>query len=72
MYVVKADGTVVSKKQSGGFFTPGFYSREVESGDTIVVPQQYEKTAWLRNIKDIAMILGQIALTAGVIVAAGL
>lgn len=72
MYLVKADGTVVSKKQSGGFFTPGFYSREVESGDTIVVPQQYEKTAWLRNIKDIAMILGQIALTAGVIVAAGL
>jgi len=72
MYLVKADGTVVSKKQSGGIFTTGFLSREVESGDTIVVPQQYEKTAWMRNIKDIATILGQIALTAGVIVAAGL
>lgn len=72
MYVVKADGTVVSKKQSSGIFSTGFLSRDVESGDTIVVPQQYEKTAWMRNIKDIATILGQIALTAGVIVAAGL
>ncbi|MHC1696839.1 MAG: SLBB domain-containing protein [Geobacteraceae bacterium] len=72
MYLVKADGTVVSKKQSSGIFSTGFLSREVESGDTIVVPQQYEKTAWMRNIKDIATILGQIALTAGVIVAAGL
>lgn len=72
MYVVKADGTVVSKKQKSGIFSGGFLSRDVESGDTIVVPQQYEKTAWMKNIKDIATILGQIALTAGVIIAAGL
>lgn len=72
MYVVKADGTVVSKKQASGIFSSGFLSRDVDSGDTIVVPQRYEKTAWMRNIKDIATILGQIALTAGVIIAAGL
>jgi hypothetical protein len=44
----------------------------VESGDAIVVPQRYEKIAWLRDIKDIATIRGQLALTAGVMVTAGL
>ncbi len=71
MYLVRADGTVVSKKQSG-FIFGGFMSRGVDSGDTIVVPTEYDKTPWMRNVKDIAVILGQIALTAGVIVAAGL
>jgi hypothetical protein len=36
------------------------------------VPQRLEKIAWVRDIKDIATIIGQIALAAGVVVAAGL
>jgi nitric oxide reductase large subunit len=47
-------------------------SRPLDSGDTVVVPQRLERIAWMREIKDIAFILGQIALTAGVLVAAGL
>jgi polysaccharide biosynthesis/export protein len=70
IYLVKMDGTVFSKQQSTFFHR--FMSRDIDSGDTIVVPQQFEKTAWLRDIKDIATILGQIALTAGVLIATGL
>jgi hypothetical protein len=44
----------------------------VDSGDAIIVPQRYEKIAWMRELKDITTILGQIALTAGVLIAAGL
>ena len=47
-------------------------SLDIKPGDTIIVPQRFEKIAWMREIKDIATILGQIALTAGVLIAAGL
>jgi polysaccharide biosynthesis/export protein len=70
IYLVKMDGTVFSKQQSTFFHR--FMSRDIDSGDTIVVPQQFEKTAWIRDIKDIATIIGQIALTAGVLIATGL
>jgi protein involved in polysaccharide export with SLBB domain len=75
IYIVRADGTVMSRQQSSGFsgfFSSGFMSLGIKAGDTIVVPQRFEKIAWMREIKDIATILGQIALTAGVLIAAGL
>jgi len=82
MYIVKADGTVVSRQQSSlGFnwnddtkswYFGSFLSTQMQPGDTLVVPQKLERTAWMREIKDIASILGNIALTAGVIIAAGL
>ena len=68
MYVVKADGTVYSTSQAGSFlFYNGFLSSPVDSGDTIVVPQKFEKTAWLRDIKDITTIISQIAISAGTV-----
>jgi polysaccharide biosynthesis/export protein len=68
MYLVKADGTVYSKNQAGSFFFyNGFLSSSVDSGDTIVVPQKLDKTAWLREIKDITTIISQIALSAGTV-----
>jgi len=68
MYLVKADGTVLSTNQSSSFlFYNGFLSSSVDSGDTIVVPQKFEKTAWLRDIKDITTIISQIALSAGTV-----
>ncbi len=36
-------------------------------GDTIVVPQKLERTAWMRDIKDITTILSQLAITAGTV-----
>jgi len=68
MYLVKADGTVFSNKQASSFlFYNGFLSTNVDSGDTIIVPQKFEKTAWLRDIKDITTIISQIALSAGTV-----
>jgi len=70
MYVVKADGTVVSRQTSNGFlFFGGFMESELDSGDTLVVPQKLERVAWMRDIKDITTIISQIALTAGVLIA---
>lgn len=73
MYVVKVDGSVISQRNSSKFlFYNSFWHKHLDSGDTVIVPRQYEKTAWLRDIKDIAQILGNIAMTVGVLVAAGL
>jgi polysaccharide biosynthesis/export protein len=72
MYVVRADGTVVSKHEMSGFFFDHFKSLKLDAGDTIVVPQQLEKIAWMRELKDIAFIIGQTALAAGVVIAAGI
>ncbi len=43
--------------------------RQIEPGDTIVVPEKAERIAWLREIKDITQILMNIAVVAGVTIA---
>jgi len=73
VYVVKVDGSVISQNNSSHFlFYNSFWGKSLDSGDSVIVPRQYEKTAYLRNIKDIAAIIGNIAITAGVLLAAGL
>jgi len=72
MYVIRADGTVESRKQKASFFYDGFKRMNLDPGDTVVVPQAIEKVAWMRDLKDIAYIIGQTALAAGVVLAAGL
>ncbi|ABL00996.1 polysaccharide biosynthesis/export family protein [Pelobacter propionicus] len=77
IYVIKVDGTVVSRAQSGSGISwdedarswsfGGFKSTPLDAGDTIVVPQEMDRIAWTREIKDIATILGQVALMVGVV-----
>jgi polysaccharide export outer membrane protein len=77
VYVLKADGTAV-RPQSG--FLGLSWSKdsnrweigdqELDSGDTVVVPEKLEKIAWMRDIKDITQIMYQIAVTAGVLIVA--
>ncbi len=68
MYLVKADGTVQSMQQSSSFlFYNGFLSSPVDSGDTIVVPRKIDRTAWMRDVKDITTIISQIAISAGTV-----
>ncbi len=76
VYILKANGSAM--KASSGFLGLSWnseYSRwdvgagQVESGDTIVVPEKLERIAWMRNIRDITQILYQIAVTSGVLIA---
>ena len=61
LYIVKADGSSMA----------GFLKlRKIEAGDTIVAPAKVEaKVRTLPVIKDVATILGQFALSVGVIAA---
>ncbi len=77
IYILKVDGSAVKLKDQMSFqWNPQRRRWEIvpmaglEPGDTIVVPQKLERIAWLRNIKDITQILYQIAVTAGVLIAA--
>lgn len=64
MYVIRADGSVVSRQQS---FFGGFLSSPLDPGDTLIVPQKLERVAWMRELKDWTQILANIALTAGTV-----
>jgi protein involved in polysaccharide export with SLBB domain len=78
-YLVKADGTVVSKTQ-GSFVTwdqksnrwvmGSFDSTIIEPGDSIIVPKEVVKYPYMRLAKDITQIMFQIAVVAGVLIAA--
>lgn len=82
MYLVKANGTVISKRQEGfwgianwdtenhRWSLGSFEDMTVNSGDSIIVPKKVEKYPWLRIVKSITEITFQIAVTAGVIIAA--
>lgn len=77
MFIIRADGTVFSRQQASfgikwsdeakRWTLGSFMSSYLEPGDTLVVPQKLERTAWLRDIKDITTIMSQIALTAGTV-----
>lgn len=70
IYVIRADGSIFSRQQYSSIsslFGQGFLSEPIESGDAIVVPQRFERTAVMRNIKDITTILSQLAITAGTV-----
>ena len=69
IFVLKVDGTAISKKSSNGFLGgTRFMNSKLDAGDTVVVPEKIDKEAWLRNFKDISQVIFQIAVTAGVLV----
>jgi len=82
IYVVKANGSVFSRSQSKYFGMAswdakntrwtfgGFDSMQLDPGDTIIVPKKVESYPWLRIVKDVTQIMFQIAVSAGVIIAA--
>ncbi|MFP3868499.1 MAG: SLBB domain-containing protein [Desulfobacteraceae bacterium] len=82
IYVIKVNGSAIGHNTVKWFGTSwdgtdytfhigGLKSLRLDPGDSIVVPEELERIAWLRELKDIASIFGQIALVAGVVVAAG-
>jgi polysaccharide biosynthesis/export protein len=82
MYVVRVDGTVVAKAETGWFnsgwsdeekrweFGSSFEDTRLYPGDTVLVPQKIIKPSYMKEVKDITTILYQIAVGAGVVIAA--
>ena len=75
VYILKVDGTAV--RPSGSFLSLSwnkdlhrweFGGPNLESGDTIVVPEKLERIAWLRETKDLIQILYQIAVATAVVI----
>ena len=78
-YIIKADGTVISKRQEKfGLiswdgenhrwkFGGGFYSTELDPGDTIIIPKKIATVGWLKGLKDVTSVVYQIAVSAGVL-----
>jgi protein involved in polysaccharide export with SLBB domain len=66
MYVLRADGSVKSKRQEG-FFTASLEGSRLMPGDAIVVPEELDRTTVTRALKDISQIFYQFGLGAAAI-----
>ncbi len=61
-YIVRADGSIISRQFSSALFTGNFDSTHLYPGDAIIIPEQVDKRPLLRNLVDIATIVGQFGL----------
>jgi protein involved in polysaccharide export with SLBB domain len=61
IYVLRADGSVVSRRQSG-FLSASFGGARLMPGDAIVVPEDFERTTWMKDLKDWTQIFFQFGL----------
>ena len=61
LYVLKADGSVISRQQ-GGWFGRGINGERLNPGDSIIVPEDLDKLSWTRELKDWTQIFYQFAL----------
>ncbi|HET7764109.1 MAG TPA: SLBB domain-containing protein [Burkholderiales bacterium] len=66
IYVLRADGSVKSKRQEG-FFTASLEGSRLMPGDAIVVPEELDRTTVTRALKDISQIFYQFGLGAAAI-----
>lgn len=70
IFVIKADGRVVSRRQDRGFLLRNFYQYEIERGDTVLVPKDISQFSWLQTTKDLTDIIFKIATTTGITIQA--
>jgi len=64
MFVIRANGSVVSAQQGRSFWHSGsqFQDTQVEPGDTIFVPEELNKSTFVQDAKDWTQILYQFGL----------
>jgi len=67
IFVVRANGAVVSKDAASGFWSGGFDSMVLMPGDAVVVPENLNPGAALRSFKDWSQILFNFGLAAAAI-----
>ncbi len=63
-FVIRANGSVVSGRQTGGWFNrgTGLAGVKAEAGDTVFVPEEMNKSTFVQNAKDWTQILSQFGL----------
>jgi protein involved in polysaccharide export with SLBB domain len=66
IYVLRADGSVKSRRQEG-FFTASLDRSHLMPGDSIVVPEELDRTTITRALKDISQIFYQFGLGAAAV-----
>ncbi len=62
-FVIRADGSVISKQTAGGtLFAGGFGNKLGYPGDTVVIPDNVNKTTILRGLTDWSAVMSQFGL----------
>lgn len=65
-FVLRADGTIVARRDRSGFFGGSFESLEMMPGDTLVIPAQMDRESrynfWTRALKDWTQIFSNFGL----------
>jgi protein involved in polysaccharide export with SLBB domain len=67
MFVIRADGSVVSNKSTPNLFAKGFDTLPMFPGDTLIVPTYLNKTTLVRGLIDWSTIFTNFALGAAAI-----
>ena len=65
-YLLRADGSVISRRNSGFIFS-SLSGARVMPGDAIVVPEELDKTTFLKSLKDWTQVFYQFGLGAAAI-----
>lgn len=67
MFVLRADGSIVARRDRSGFFGNNFESMKLMPGDTVIVPEKLDRETTrnfvVRQLKDWSQILSQLGLS---------
>jgi protein involved in polysaccharide export with SLBB domain len=66
-FIIRADGSVVSRQSRNGVFGNTFTSTRMNPGDTVVIPEKVPRPSALRNFVSYSQIFSQLALGAAAI-----
>ena len=66
-FIIRADGSVVSRQSRTGVFGNTFVSTRMNPGDTVVIPEKVPRPSPLRNFVTYSQIFSQLALGAAAI-----
>jgi protein involved in polysaccharide export with SLBB domain len=67
MFVIRADGSILSKRSVKGLWSGGFAALRLTPGDAIVVPERLSRGSFLRGLRDWSQVFSQFALGAAAI-----
>jgi protein involved in polysaccharide export with SLBB domain len=67
LFVIRADGSVISKQMHRSFWSANFESLRLVPGDTIVMPERIRTASLLRGIRDWSQVFSQFALGAAAV-----